>query len=221
MPESRLRARAKGRVTKSDRAPVNQRLTNAEETALCRYIDVLEEAGLYARQHDIQRVANSILWRRDETELPVSPAWAIRFQKRHPEYFIRSQRTLDIERKEAHNRKDIEVFFERWEAILKKYSILLTDPYNFDETGFRIRMGRHQKIVTRDPKAKVYIESSTNRDYSGVAKVFTPRPTPPSPHRLLVSKIFQYNTRTPIPLLRRLPTLYPLFYHMKCLGVGN
>lgn len=173
VPESRLRARAKGRATRSDRAAVNQRLTDAEEAALCRYLDVLEEAGLYARQRDITRVANSILWRRDETELPVSPAWATRFQKRHPQYFIRSQRALDIERKEAHNRKDIEIFFERWEAILKKYSVLPTDTYNFDETGFRIGMGRHQKIITRDPKAKVYIESSTNRDYVTVVETIS------------------------------------------------
>ena len=173
VPYSRLRQRAKGRANRFSRTPVNYRLTETEEAALCRYLDVMEEAGLYARQHHIERVANSILSRRPEPELPVSPAWSTRFLKRHPEYFVRTQRPLDIERKEAHNRKDIEEFYERWDRIVKKYAIAPADIYNFDETGFRIGIGRHQKIITRDPKARPYIESSTNRDYVTVVETIS------------------------------------------------
>jgi hypothetical protein len=167
VPYSRLLNRSKGRRSRSDRDPVNVRLNDTEELAICQYLDVLEKAGLYARVNQIEKVANSILRRRagSDDEPPVGHAWATRFLDRHPEYFIRKQRTLDIERKEAHERRDIEVFFERWKAIVEEYGINPADIYNFDETGFRIGMGRHQKIVTRDPKVQAYIESSTNRDY--------------------------------------------------------
>jgi len=36
--------------------------------------------------------------------------------------------------------------------------------YNFDETGFRIGVGRDQWIVTMDPNRQAYLGSSTNRE---------------------------------------------------------
>ena len=47
------------------------------------------------------------------------------------------------------------------------------DIYDFDETSFRVRIGRLQKIVTRDPKAKAYIESSTNPDFVTVIETIS------------------------------------------------
>lgn len=173
IPYYRLYARANGRLSRSNRPSVNLRLNPTEELALCRYLNIMEEAGLYARYYHIKRTANSILSRRPEPELPISSAWATRFLKRHPEYHIRRQRTLDIKRKEAHNQRDIKVFFKRWKAVLDKYAIKPADIYNFDETGFRIGIGRHQKIITRDLKAKSYIKSSTNRDYVTVIETIS------------------------------------------------
>ena len=75
VPYSRLLNRAKGRSSKSYREPVNLRLNDTEELALCYYLDALETAGLYARVHQIRAVGNSILQRqphRDE-ELPLGP----------------------------------------------------------------------------------------------------------------------------------------------------
>jgi hypothetical protein len=165
VPYRRLLHRSKGRPSRSQREPVNLRLNDTEELALCRFLDIMEESGLYARTYQIERIANSILSRRPgPPEPPVGPTWPTRFLRRHPEYFTKKQRTLDIERKESHERRDIEVFFERWKKIIEKYGINPADTYNFDETGFRIGMGRHQKIITRDPKARPYIESSTNRE---------------------------------------------------------
>lgn len=80
VPYRRLIERSKGRGSRSDRASVNLRLTPEEEQAICRYLDIIEEAGLYARHYHIERTANSILSRRiGEPELPVSIAWSTRF----------------------------------------------------------------------------------------------------------------------------------------------
>jgi hypothetical protein len=173
VPYTRLIKRAKGRCTKSQRQPVNLRLNDAEELALCHYLDALETAGLYACVHQIRAVGNSILQRRPHKEPPLGSTWATRFLQRHPEYHIRKQRTIDIERKEAHERRDIEVFFERWKAIIDKHGVHPADTYNFDETGFQIGVGRHQKIISRDPKVRPFIESSTNRDYITVVEAIS------------------------------------------------
>ena len=103
----------------------------------------MEHAGLHARQRHIERVANSILSRREQPELPISAVWATRFLQRYPEYFVRTQRTINIERKEAHNREDIKKFYEKWDSTIKKHSIAPSDIYNIDKTSFRISIGRH------------------------------------------------------------------------------
>ena len=78
----------------------------------------------------------------------VSEHWSRRFLTRHPEYFICKQHTIDIDRKKAHQPDDIRDWFDRYESICNKYFILPEDIYNFDETGFRIGIGKDQWIIT-------------------------------------------------------------------------
>jgi hypothetical protein len=60
----------------------------------------------------IHAIAPSILKRRPHwtEERPLGIIWTPRSLRRHAEYYIRKQRTIDIERKEAHERRDIEFF---------------------------------------------------------------------------------------------------------------
>jgi hypothetical protein len=146
----------------------NRKLSEAEESALCAYLDALEHAGLHAPPYQISKTANSILVRSHTGPRPaphVGEKWSDRFLQRYPEYHVRKQKSINIERKEAHHPDDIQVFFDRYKEIVSEKRIQACDLYNFDETGFRIGQGRHQKIITRDPKLNSYIESSTNRDF--------------------------------------------------------
>jgi len=115
----------------------------------------------------ITTCANAILLHAQEDTLKPTPVdsehWSRRFLARHPEYHIRKQYTLTVDRKNAHHSESILDWFSRYEKVCDKYSIQSRDRYNFDKTGFRIGIGRDQWIVTRDPTRQAYLGSSTNR----------------------------------------------------------
>jgi len=102
VPVSRLRARWNGRSSKQDLPEPNKRLTDDQELALCLYLRRLDTIGTSARFPMITSCANSILRRSydlaaDPTIPPptVSSLWTSRFLKRHPEFHIRKQKTLE------------------------------------------------------------------------------------------------------------------------------
>ena len=115
----------------------------------------------------ITSCANSFL-RRSHTDTTTPPPtasekWARRFLNRHPEYYIRKQKTIDTARKNSHDPDDILEWFQKYKATCDERRIQCRDRYNFDETVFRIGVGKDQWIITRDPSRQSYIASSSNR----------------------------------------------------------
>ena len=94
----------------------------------------------------------------------VNALWSWRFLKEHPEFHIQKQRTLDQDRKNAHNPFQLLDWFEPYRAVVEEREIQPRDIYNFDETGFRIGVGKDQWIVTLDPNYQSCLGSSANRD---------------------------------------------------------
>jgi hypothetical protein len=169
LPESRFRARLKGRQSRNQREGPNKKLTPDEELALCQYLNRLDEIGIPPRSQHIGSYANSIL--AQTTSLPensvlpptVSRMWTRRFLKRHPEYFRRKQKALDVDRKRAHHPEDLLEWYSRYKEAKEKHGVVDSDIYNFDETGFRIGVGRDQWVVTREPKRPLSFGSSSNQ----------------------------------------------------------
>jgi hypothetical protein len=108
LPYQRLLARYKGRLSLSDRQPNGRKLDESQESALCRYIDFLDSIYLPPKRPAIAAAANAILascHTDDSTEPPtIGRHWLQRFLHRHPEYLVRRQRAIDIERKKCLDR---------------------------------------------------------------------------------------------------------------------
>ena len=167
IPLRRLQARWQGRQSKQDRPAANRKLSEDQEAAVCQYLDRLDMLGTSARLQMVTGCANTILQNAHTGSSPapvVSEKWSRRFLNRHPEYFVRKQHTIDADRKNAHQPDDIRNWFERYQAVCKEYKVEIGDIYNFDETGFRIGVGRDQWIITRDPKRQSYLGTCTNRE---------------------------------------------------------
>ena len=170
VPEGRLRARWKGRQAKSARLPTNTKLTKTEELAVGLYLKRLDQIGTSARLSMVTDCANSILKRNclaGNTDTPpptVSHSWTSRFLERNPQFHIRKQKTLDQDRRNTHNKDNLLDWFVRYKEVWDKKGIQPGDLYNFDETGFRIGVGKDQWIVTLDPSRQAYLGSSTNRE---------------------------------------------------------
>ena len=159
VPEARLRARIEGRPSRSECGATNRLLSESEELAICLYLKRLDTIGTAARVPMVTRCANLILQQRtlptgspdNQMPIKVGPTWTARFLERHPEFHIRKQKTLYFDRKKAHNPSDLYQWFEKYKSICDKNGIQSADIYNFDETRFRIGIGRDQWIITLDP----------------------------------------------------------------------
>ena len=176
IPVSRLRARLQGCQSRQQRPGTNHKLTDDQELAVCQYLDRLDAIGTSARLQMVTGCANAILQYAHAGPEPapvVSDHWAPRFLNRHSEYFIRKQISLDVNRKNAHHPDSIRTWFQKYYDICERHNIQDCDKYNFDETGFRIGIGRDQWIITRDPTRQAYLGSSTNRELVSVCETIS------------------------------------------------
>ena len=89
--------------------------------------------------------------------------WVARFLKRRPEYRIKRQKILDLERKQAEGYKTLQEWFEKYKTECEKHEVLPEDIWNMNETGFRIRIGRDQLVITKQQK-QLYLNVSSNRE---------------------------------------------------------
>ena len=147
IPLEGLRARWQGRQSQLDRPGANRKLSEDEEVAVCQYLDRLDMLGTSARLQMVSSCANAILQKSyigSGTTPILSEQWARRFLTRHLEYYIRKQSTIDVDSKNTHQPDDIRSWFEKYKLVCEQYRIQTTDTYNFDETGFRIGIGRDQ-----------------------------------------------------------------------------
>ena len=171
VPPQRLRNRFHGRPAKTDLPGFNRRFSDEEERALCHYLDRLDRMGLPAQQELLRAAADSILMHGytpdldDPEDKPprVSDKWVSRFLKRHPQYTIVRQKTLDIERKQAEGYKALEEWFNLYKDVCNRYGVLNEDTWNMDETGFCIGVGRDQLVITKQ-KRQLYLGVPTNRE---------------------------------------------------------
>jgi hypothetical protein len=177
VPMQRLRRRWLGTPSRSDRAPTNTKLSTEQEMALRRYIDTLIKLDIPPRPKQIGDAANSILYRghTDPTTPPpqIGEHWTKRFHERYPEYRVRRQRAIEIERKRAHDPLIIQMWFHNLKGLMERNAIHPRDLYNFDETGFQIGIGKDQWIVTREFKKACFSPSSTNREYTTVVEAIS------------------------------------------------
>ena len=173
VPYTRLRARWKGRKSLFARPSHSQRFDSAQEKALCSWIEYNDGLGLSLKRPQILRAATSILRLSDASAPPLGEKWLKRWLERHPQYRIRRRKSLDIERKRAHDVNLIREWFTRLRAAIDSHGIQPSDIYNFDETGFQIGVGRDQWIITREPRRKIVAGVHTNREYVTVVEAIS------------------------------------------------
>ena len=164
VPTRTLQRRINGIGPWSSRSPTNKALSEAQEQAICEYIERLDSWEMSARPQMIERAANYLL-SLDGLDRVVGPHWTRRFLDRHPEYFKRKQKPLAVERKNAHNLVDMEEYFETFRKLVEWFGLVPEDMWNMDETGFRIGCGRAQWVITNDATKALVMTDPDNREY--------------------------------------------------------
>ena len=95
----------------------------------------------------------------------VGPDWVTRFIKHNLYIFIRKQKPLAAERKEAYGEDTLRAHFERFKSVVKDKGVKIQDLYNMDETGFRIGCGVAYSVITIEAKKALILTDPSNRNY--------------------------------------------------------
>jgi hypothetical protein len=86
-----------------------------------------------------------------------------RFLQRCPEYTLKPQKVLDLKRKQAESYENLQNWFRLLQDVITSFGIDSDDIWNFDETGFRIGVGRDQLVIIKQQR-QFYLRHSTNRE---------------------------------------------------------
>ena len=166
VPRLRLHRRLDGRGPRNGNSASHTKLTRPEETALCRYIDRLDNINLAVRREFIRDTANCILKARaskNDTSPPqVGLKWVGRFVKRH-RYSVLPSKILDANRQASEDVNMLNEYFQKLKAVIEANGIVPEDIWNMDETGFQIGVGKDQLVVTRRRRAQ-YFGLPVNRE---------------------------------------------------------
>ena len=125
----------------------------------------------------LRSVANAIL-ARNHNDLDTPPPlvglnWPRRFLARHPEYFKRKLTPLAHDKKNTHNPANIRARFKKFQAACIFFGIVFEDIWNYDETGFRVRVGRAHEIITRLKSRRLYLSNPDNRESVTLIKIIS------------------------------------------------
>lgn len=137
--------RFKGNPSKIESEGQDKKLSEAQEKAICQFLDHLDSSGPKARYKQLEQAANSLLKKYHWGKGPaptVGPQWAERFLKQRPQSFVRKQKPLAVERRNAESPETIKQHFDEFKEAKTSHGVADGDIYNFDEIGFRAGSGR-------------------------------------------------------------------------------
>lgn len=168
IPYHRLYSRLNGKKTRVQNCWASRALTKPQEEAVKQWLDQLDKAGQAPNAERIQICANSILRRQHsnpQTSPPtVSKMWAYRFMNRLPEDYKRLRtKPKEPKRLQSEDVARIQLWYERFERLIRQHQIQPTDLYNMDEVGFMDGLGRPELVITKYPERNHSIGSAYSR----------------------------------------------------------
>ena len=162
IPPTTFRERLRGASSLFERPVNNKALSETQEQTLFDYIARLDRIGMSPTIKMLESSANFIL-RADQRRVGIN--WAHNLVKRNQNLFVRKQKPLASQRKEAQCVQTLQRHFERFITAAQGIGLLSHDLYNMDETGFRIGCGKANTVVTMESRRKLVITDADNRDY--------------------------------------------------------
>jgi hypothetical protein len=142
----RLGERLRGIPPRRDISANSRKLTDLEEIVLVERILELHSKGYPPRLCIVEDMVNRIIELRDGKR--VGSRWAANFVRRQPELRTRFQRKYDYQRAKCEDPAVIRAWFALVKNTITKYSIVDSDIYNFDETGFMMGVISTGMVVT-------------------------------------------------------------------------
>jgi hypothetical protein len=168
-----------GRRTRQEKEAPNKRLTDEEEQAVINFMLSLDSNEIRGTARTIETTAMHLLNRRPRSQSDPDPAplgntWVSRFMARHAnELMFQRDSPKELDRAAAEDPVAIKSWFDKLKGKIDRCGIQRRDIYNVDEAGFRIGIGRRERVVTKRRKTKVRLSSSKDTDRELITMVET------------------------------------------------
>ena len=146
IPETTLRRRIRGVVSRPQKTANCQKLSDTEESTLLAWILDMDKRGLPLHLPIVRHLAQLLV----SACLPsttIGENWVNRYVKRHPELKSKYTRKYDYQRAKCEDSSLIQSWFMRVQETIQKYGILTEDIYNMDETGFQMGVASTSKVI--------------------------------------------------------------------------
>ncbi|SPO27531.1 related to transposase [Ustilago trichophora] len=177
VPESTLRGRLSGVPTIREGHASMQALTPAAETALLEHIRRCACSGFPLTPAQIRDYANTVSRGIPGcTDAPdVGWNWLQGFLLRHPSICSHWSRCLDNARLTGTDANGIQAWYQQLGRIVNEYSVLSTNIYNMDETGFRFGQGGSERVIvpSGDQAARFKAQPGTRESATAIECIGT------------------------------------------------
>jgi hypothetical protein len=167
VPRTTLRDRFKGKPTRAAAHQNQQRFSPAEEASIARAVHQMASWGWPMTVSVINNLANDLLARRNDTA-GVGINWYQHFLHRNPHLKITRSRTLDQARRDAHDYKVLEEWFDLFHTAHIQYGVVDDDIYNMDEKGCMKGIGDNSKVIVPKEEAQATSNQPGNRDWVSI-----------------------------------------------------
>lgn len=162
VPKSTLYDNTRGRFREaSKKKPGRQQFIPAEtEAILVQYALEMSDRGYPLTRSAFKILVVQVLRQRKvstpfNSQTGPSNKWIRSFLKRHRELSLRTADSLDESRANL-NQSDVDDYFQLLDGVLQKHSLLPSQIYNMDETGFSGKETFKIKVMGRKGSKRVY-----------------------------------------------------------------
>ena len=125
-------------------------MTENEEESLLQWILSIDQRGAAPRPAHIQEMANILLAGHGFTRTqPLGKNWVYKFIQHHDRIKTTFSHRYNYQRAKCEDPEIIKKWFNLVQITIMQHGISLEDIYNFDETGFAMRLIATTKVVTR------------------------------------------------------------------------
>ena len=162
----RLLRAYKGGNNRSTRPSTNQKLTEEQDLALERFLDVIDDIGFGIHAGLVAQQANALLAESHTGSDPpptVGKHWPARWLKAHPKFMRVKAKPIEVARKIAQSPEGIQAWFVKVQAKVEELGVLPEDTWNMDECGVRIGVAKNQYVYTKHGK-EILIPHANNRE---------------------------------------------------------
>ena len=130
----------------------NQKLLHTEEEALFQWVIFMSKWGFSTRISAVCKMADILLSARTEffvnASLTVKENWVHKFVNRHEQLQSKYTQKYNYQRALCEDLKVMSNWFQLVKNTQAKYGISNKDIYNFDKTGFQMRVIDTVKVIT-------------------------------------------------------------------------